>query len=395
MAEVFKAVSLFSGAGGLDIGLEQAGFELIRASDFDGSCVETLRANQLAGIRINAKRKRRYLEGATIGHEDISGLSLKEELGESPDILVGGPPCQPFSSAGAQRSVADSRGRLFEDFVRIADEIKPRRILFENVRGLVTARGPGGIPGEALNLVRLSFERIGYRTNFSVLNAADFGVPQRRVRLFMLASLEEPPPEFPTPSHSKDERDGLPPWVTMAAALQDIMEPENEMLVQPSASLFKQLSELKPGTGLKSRGVKEPTRPGGHWGYKQGAFVADQNLPARTVTASSSQDWIWDTRNRLRRITVAEAAALQGFPSEWVFTGSRAARYRQIGNAVPPPLGKVLGRALIDSLSGAHEGENVSKPFPDYMTAAVRYTEKEDKRNGSVRVRSPYYAAGR
>lgn len=395
-----KVVSLFAGAGGCDIGLENAGFVSHAATDYDETCIESLNVNKQARIPVVGKRSDgSYLETTTIIQAPVADLQASDLWSneQPPDLLVGGPPCQPFSSAGRQKSVDDSRGRLFEDFVRLADALSPRLLLFENVRGLVTARGPSGKPGEALYLVRQAFEEIGYATTFGLLNAADFGLPQRRIRLFMMGSRDHRLPVFPKPTHAEQPHPDLfrplQPWVTLGDFLASREEPGDNEVTFPSKVLAAELSDLPDGSGLKSKGAKEPTRPGGHWGYRQGTFIADQNLPARTVTASSSQDWIRDRRGRLRRLTVGEAAGLQGFPPCWKFSGSKARQYRQIGNAVPPPLAQVLGESLYEALQ--HECRFVeSEPFPDYMRAAITYTRKEDRRNGVARVRSPHYAGG-
>lgn len=392
------AVSLFSGAGGCDIGLEDAGFHLAAATDADQSCVETLRVNAERRVHLPGDPSRTYLEGTKLLQAPVEDVSCSDlwRLSREPDLLVGGPPCQPFSSAGRQESVSDSRGRLFEDFVRIAKELQPKLILFENVRGLVTARGPSGTPGEALVMVKDAFESIGYASSFSLLNSADFGLPQRRVRLFMMASRVGPPPTFPIPTHSREPGPDLfnptEAWVSLGDFLQDQPDPDGDELILPAPALAAKLAALPDGSGLKSMGAAEPTRPGGHWGYKQGTFIADQRLPARTVTASSSQDWIRDRSLRLRRLTVKEVAGLQGFPATWSFVGGRARQYQQIGNAVPPPVARALGEAMLRALSSPEAGPAESVPFPDYMAAAIEYTRKEDLRNGSARVRSPHYA---
>lgn len=200
-----SVVSLFSGAGGLDIGLEKAGFATVFANDFDPDCIETLKANRRREIPIDEGGDRFFLREATISQSRVEALSRADIVPPRqgrqwrPDILAGGPPCQPFSSSGKQLALRDPRGNLFEDFVRLADELRPRLILFENVRGIVTARGPRGRPGEVVARVRAAFEAIGYATTFSLLNAADFGTPQRRVRLFMMATDSAPLPKFRTP----------------------------------------------------------------------------------------------------------------------------------------------------------------------------------------------------
>ena len=205
-ANSYSVVSLFTGAGGLDIGLEQAGFRTVSAVDNDPDCVRTLSDNQAA--KIHSGEGTAYLEGAQViqgGIETLDYATLRPASADRnwvPDLMAGGPPCQPFSSSGKMLSVTDPRGRLFEHFVRVAAELKPKLILFENVRGLVTARGPKGEPGEVLDMVRRAFEGIGYATTFALLNAADYGCPQRRVRCFMMATRCTRLPEFPTTTRS-------------------------------------------------------------------------------------------------------------------------------------------------------------------------------------------------
>lgn len=384
-------VSLFSGAGGLDIGLEMAGFRTLSAVERDEDCIETLQTNRGAVVSDNGVRLLR--EAAIVGRSiaDVSGSELKPAKSRrTVDLLAGGPPCQPFSSAGKMLSIDDPRGRLFEHFVRIASELKPRLILLENVRGLVTARGRNGEPGEVLREVSESFERIGYATTFQLLNAADYGCPQRRVRLFMMATRCTALPEFPEPTHGESRL----PWVTLGDYLRNRTEPAARDLVRPSAALAPQLAALRPGTGLRSVGIRETTRPGGHWGYRQGAFVADPSLPARTVTASASQDWVRLSDGSLRRLTLEECAGLQGFPPDWRFVGSKASRFRQVGNAVPIVFGVVLGAALLKSLGSPRRGKIASAPLPTTIQRAIVYTRNEERRNGESRKRAAEAALG-
>ena len=397
----FTMVSLFTGAGGLDIGLERSGFVTVAANDSDKDACATLRRNQTAKHVIPEMSNSFHLSGTRIIEHDVTGLGKKELVPDGkpkkwrPDALVGGPPCQSFSPAGLQLSLRDPRGQLFLEFVRIAGELSPRIILFENVRGLVTARGPNGIPGEAVNVIRKSFEDIGYFTSFQVLNSADYGAPQRRARMFMFAADSETAmPEFPTPTHTRDGVSAKP-WVTLGEFLSSRPEPEEAEEVRPSDTLLKQLDSLPDGTGLKSPGRAEPTRPGGHWGYKQGTFIADQALPARTVTGAATQDWVRRPGVGLRRITLDEAAAIQGFPEAWEFVGSRAARFRQVGNAVPVVFGEVLGTAMAAALQKSVSAQPASIPFPDVMHTAISYTLRDDARNGVARPRSPHYSPER
>jgi len=391
----WTVVSLFTGAGGLDIGLETAGFRCVAATDAAPDCIATLKHNQAARILVPGSGGRRFLDGTKIVLADAAELDPRvlrpaaSPRSWRPDLLTGGPPCQPFSSSGKQLALEDPRGRLFEHFVRIASALRPRFILFENVRGLVTARGPHGAPGEALSLVRRAFEQIGYATKFALLNAADFGVPQRRVRLVMLGTLDGPVPEFPEPTHGERVAHALfgptLPWVTLAEFLASQPPPDEIDVVRPSAALAAGLRGVPDGCGLRSAGAREETRPGGHWGYRQGTFVADPRRPARTVTASVSQDWV-RIDGGLRRLTERECAGLQGFPSAWTFVGTRSGRMRQVGNAVPARLAEVVGARIVDALQRpVPRTKPVSEPFPAEFTEAVAYTRREQERNGRSR----------
>lgn len=390
-------VSLFTGAGGLDIGLERSGFTTAVANDVDKHACATLRENQSLRHSVPGLEGHYHFAGTKIIEGDIRDLRPADFIpgnanaGWRPDILIGGPPCQSFSSAGSQKSVNDPRGRLFLEFVRFARELQPRIILFENVRGLVTARGPNGIPGEAVNMIRDSFEEIGYATSFRVLNAADYGAPQRRVRMFMFAvSSDTALPEFPEPTHSRAGV-GVKPWVTLGEFISARPEADESEIARPSAVLQQQLECLPNGTGLRSPGRAEPTRPGGHWGYKQGTFIAALDLPARTVTGAATQDWIRQPGVGLRRLTLREAAAMQGFPDSWKFAGSRSAQFQQVGNAVPAVFGEVLGAAMREALSKKPSHPPISAPFPHHMNSAISYAARDDARNGVARPRSPLF----
>jgi DNA (cytosine-5)-methyltransferase 1 len=386
---------LFSGAGGFDVGLERAGLHTVTALDFDEDCIATLRASQAERVPTGVGRA--HLDGTVLLHakiEDVTAADLRPHgapRGWRPDVLVGGPPCQPFSSSGKQLSVHDPRGRLFEDFVRLATELRPRVILFENVRGLVTARGPLDEPGEAIQMVRDRFEAAGYGTRFALLNAADFGSQQARVRLFMIAVSAGAPPEFPAPTHGETPIASLferrMAWVTLGDFLRARSAPTPDEIARPSSKLATALRDAAPGTGLKSAGAREATRPGGHWGYRQGTFVADPKRPARTVTGSVSQDWVRESDGSLRRLTWRECAALQGFPEAWVFLGGQASRFLQVGNAVPAIFGEVLGRVLLSACARRPKSAPASAPWPASFANAIEYTRREARRNGASRAK--------
>lgn len=381
-------VSLFSGAGGLDIGLEDAGFTCLYASDIDKSAYATLAANR--------DRRSGHFAQAVVEHADVSQTSGSDILsaigaarGEIP-LLVGGPPCQSWSSAGHQKGWEDPRGRLFDDFVRLASELDVRWLMFENVRGLLTARGPDGIPGSALNLIRQKLLAAGFQTQVKLINAADYGVPQRRVRLVVFGYRVGDDMSFPEPHKVKGAADDG--WIPMRAALDSVGDLSPDEIIRPNEKLFGQLRLLQPGTGVKSPGKRESTRPGGHWGYKQGAFIADTRIPARTVTANQQQDWVIDSARGIRRLCPRECAAIQTFPKDWRFVGSRSDQYRLIGNAVPPSLARQIGTALYKHILEYWDGQRVLPeliPLEPKLAAAIRYTVKEERRNGASRRAAP------
>lgn len=396
-------VSLFAGAGGLDLGLEEAGWVCRYASDIDQDAVDTLMANQ--GLLLDSSNNRAF-DGTFIEKADVREIDADHILSEigatkgSIPLLAGGPPCQSWSSAGHQHGLRDPRGQLFADFVRIANDMDVRWIIFENVRGLLTARGPDGTPGSALELIRKKLLAAGFQSAVSLLNAADFGVPQRRVRLFIIGFRAGDAPPFPSPTHAKNldlSNVGMPLWKTLGECLKEVCPVSGEEIIRPNDKLASELALISPGSGVKSVGKKERTRPGGHWGYKQGAFVADLALAARTVTASGQQDWVRDPDLGLRRLCPRECAAIQTFPSDWSWPGKRSTQYRLIGNAVPPLLAKAIGSAL-----AAHTLTNISRhyskevevnneltPLPAKLAAAIAYTSKEERSNGASRRMAP------
>lgn len=382
-------ISLFSGAGGLDIGLEDAGFSCLYASDVDAAAYETLTANKWHDPR--------HMNDAVIEHADVSvttGAHILNAVGAARGqipLLVGGPPCQSWSSAGHQKGWLDPRGRLFDDFVRLAGELDVKWLMFENVRGLLTARGPDGVPGSALALIRMKLLRAGFQTQVTLLNAADFGVPQRRVRLVVFGYRIGDELQFPEANHSKSGT--AKPWIAMSEALTSVGPLGTGEVIRPNEKLLAELNELRPGTGVKSPGKTEATRPGGHWGYKQGAFIADTSIPARTVTANPQQDWVVDDTFGIRRLCPRECAALQTFPKDWIFAGKRTDQYRLIGNAVPPLLARQIGVSLREHIleSWEHRRASVSslQPLAPKLQAAIHYTAKEEQRNGQSRKEAP------
>lgn len=376
-----KYVSLFTGAGGLDIGLERAGLKAVSLCEIEKVFCDTLHENQqlqhAGGID--------YFAGAVINNADICEVTGRDlSLGCEVDLVVGGPPCQAFSSSGKQLSVLDARGTLVHEFVRVVDELKPRMFLFENVRGLVTARDSSGEPGGVVCDLLEQFNEIGYSCRATLLNSADYGSHQRRVRCFILASRQGRAPVFPEATHQKSSDILFPNWRTLGEFLKEHADTDEANYTFPTKELSEQLNGIPDGSGIKSMGTAEPTRPGGHWGYRQGTFIADQNLPARTVTGSASQDWIRHDKV-LRRLTLREVMLLQGFPSDWHLLGTKAQKYKQVGNAVPAVFGELLGAVILDHLANYPSSPPERLEIPKLFMGYIDYTKRDHARNASAR----------
>ena len=389
-----ELVSLFSGAGGLDIGLEQAGWQTVTATDVSVDSMNTLRASQAARIKISGSRTS-YLHGTRLVERDVKDIGREDLIPDGaasdwvPDLLAGGPPCQPWSSAGSQRGLRDPRGQLIAHMLRLVGDLNPRYVLFENVRGLVTARGETGRPGEVLESIQRDlFERYGYASKVATLNAADFGAPQRRVRLILLATRDYHLPKFPTPTHDRISSPQRRPWVTLGQVLDSLPPPDPSDIVRPTGERAEMLRELVPGKGLRTGGRIMSNRPGGHWGYRQDSFLADLDLPSRTIRAASTPDWIRLPDQDLRRLTWSECAALQGFPPTWSFAGTVGSRFTQIGNAVQADVGRAVGFAVAQALSlGKSNSVQSPEVWPEALRERVRYTESEQRVNGHLRIR--------
>ena len=383
-------ISLFTGAGGLDIGLERAGFEAKALCELEPVFCDTLQKNQ-AFKHIDGVK---YFGQAEILNADIRDIS-KSDFGvtSSPALVVGGPPCQAFSSSGKQLSVLDPRGQLVTEFIRMIDELKPKMFLFENVRGIVTARDETGEPGEVIRQLIDRFQDLGYSSRATLLNAADFGAHQRRVRCFIVGSANGTAPVFPEPTHQKTADMFHDQWRSLRIFLEVNADSNPANYTYPTNVLENQLKNLPNGRGLKSQGRTEKTRPGGHWGYRQGTFIADLELPARTVTGSSSQDWVrWN--GALRRLTLQEVMLLQGFPEDWHIAGSKAQQFKQVGNAVPTVFGELIGTMLAQFLNTFPNTPHVRLDMPSQFDGYINYTKKDHARNAESRVVHKNFTAG-
>ncbi|CAN5577439.1 DNA cytosine methyltransferase [soil metagenome] len=295
-----KVVSLFSGAGGLDLGFIKAGHEIIWANDNFLDAVKTYRKNI----------------GNHIVCEDILKI-LSSQIPDH-DILIGGFPCQGFSVANTGRGENDERNKLYLELLRVLIDKQPKFFVAENVKGILSLN-----QGKVFDLIISDFEKAGYKIKFKVLNAADFGVPQTRQRviIFGVRNNINFNLEYPEPTHgektnlSEDKKN----WLSIGEALKNIPEPEQEHnLLNHTYSKFK----LKFNGYLGNRAI-------------------NPSKPAPTVTARGDEKGgvvvLHHPKNH-RRMSVRELAITQSFPIDFVFEGNNSSAYRQIGNAVPPLL---------------------------------------------------------
>jgi len=287
-------------------------------------------------------------------------------------LISAGPCCQSFSTAGKRHSVADPRGNLFFDFCRIVGEVKPRFFVIENVKGLLSAavkhrplneRGAGFPPltkdeqlGSALELIRSELAKLNYYVIFGVLNAADFGVPQKRFRVIFIGSRDGEDICLPRPTHAdpKDAKNKkLRPWVTLREGLKGVVSKEYAEFSKQRLAMLKLLEPGQNWRDLPSHMHRDALGAAADsWGGRSGfCRKLAWNEPAPTLTtAPDGRATTLCHPKEDRPLSVEEYAALQEFPTGWKFSGSVHQKYMQIGNAVPVGLGEAIGRELLRTM---------------------------------------------
>lgn len=302
-----KIISLFSGAGGLDLGLIQAGNEIVWANDIDKDAVAT------------------YMEniGSHIVCEDIKNIDIAEL--PTADVVVGGFPCQGFSLANRLRTLEDDRNQLYKFFYNTIKIKQPKFFIAENVKGILSLG-----KGEAIRQIVEDFENAGYITSVNLVNMADYGVPQTRQRVIIIGQRKDLGEKmlfkFPKPTHSKDGK-YLPRWISIKEAIDHFPNPdeENEVL-NHIYSAYK--VEYRNFTGHRPTDPDKPSPTILARGNGKGGVCAIPHY------------------NGIRRLSIRESASVQTFPENFHFNGTMNACYRQIGNAVPVKFAKLLGEEL-------------------------------------------------
>jgi DNA (cytosine-5)-methyltransferase 1 len=366
LSKNYKAISLFSGALGLDIGLDRAGFSITVAIENNRYAVETIYANK--DKLINSKNLQIIDRDIHLVSTDEILEKGKLKIGET-TLITGGPACQTFSTAGSRESLGDPRGNLFLEFRRIIDEAKPRFFVMENVKGILSAakkhrplnkRGPGFpliLPEEELGsgfrYILSELQKTGYYIVFGLLNSADYGVPQKRERLIILGSRDGENIRLPFPTHSKEGLGLRRPWVTLRDGLCGLAdyEPEHKPIPLKHQSYLELIPEGGNWHNLPIE-FQEKAIGGAYksWGGR-GGFLRrlswSQPSPALTTDPNGRATMLCHP-TEMRTLSIKEYARLQQFPDDWIFKGSTSNKYLQIGNAVPVGLGEAIGLALFE-----------------------------------------------
>jgi DNA (cytosine-5)-methyltransferase 1 len=355
-----KSISLFSGAGGMDIGVRQAGFEILAAIELDEHCVATLLAAAKQGC---FKTK--------IIHADIKEIdpsTLMTELGVKTgdvELLFGGPPCQSFSLAGKQLGLSDERGLLLFEIIRFAKVVKPKVILLEQVKGLLSSKGKRNRKGEVFESFLAQLVDIGYIPKWKIMMAANFGIPQLRERLFVVATIDKNGFQFPERTHAPlEECNGLfsyQPYVGIGAVINNLGCPSPKIVgktiyeredshvdVTPKRDI-ERIAQVPEGSylaaqvhlGKELRGRLSPKDTTKY-------LRLHRNRPSNTLRCG--EIFYHPTENRY--LTPREYMRIHGYPDDYYLKGPIRSRtgtvrnldqHRQIANSVPPPLAKILG----------------------------------------------------
>ena len=349
------ALSFFSGAMGLDIGMRNGGIKAILACENNKYCRMTIQKNEPEMALIG-----------DINNYDADAILKMARIpeGRTVDVIFGGPPCQAFSTAGARRGLDDARGNVFLRYIDVVEKIRPRYVVIENVRGLLSAPYPYGaseepIKGGAMCVILNRLRGAGYTISFDLYNAANFGAPQIRERVVMIGKLGGEKVDYLTPTHEENGAFGLLPWRTLEDAVRHLSEENQHYIPFPEKRLkyYRMLTEgqywknLPEDIQREAMGAKLQLGGGKTGFYRRLSF----SRPSPTLVTNPTMpatDLCHPTMDR--PLSVEEYACIQGFPDDWEICGPILEQYRQIGNAVPIKLGEAIARTILEDMRGEH-----------------------------------------
>jgi DNA (cytosine-5)-methyltransferase 1 len=384
-----KVISLFSGAGGMDLGFKQAGFEIVWANDFDYDATVTYKNNF----------------GEHIIHGDIQKIP-SDKIPHEIDVVIGGFPCQGFSVNNTKRSIEDERNFLYKELLRVVKDKQPKYFVGENVKGILSLAG-----GKVFEMIKQDFKNIGYQIEAKLLNSADYGVPQARQRVIMIGNRIGKNIKFPTPTHKIEDYIPAKNVIGHLASIETVERNTNQTIKFKNKKIYNHIAytnvankffKRKDGVtqaeicdylkywrnkkGISTKKVDEYfgyKHTAGHWfrkdnksgsipkpsdwiklkellgfcdkyddfamnliekeiKFEQSLRISNWDTPSDTITASTPEIH----PNKDRRLSVRECAILQTFPDEFIFHGSLSSQHRQVGNAVPPVLAKQIAELI-------------------------------------------------
>lgn len=398
-------ISLFCGAGGMDLGFKNAGFNILWANDFDADAVETYKNNVDKNVILG----------------DIRKIST-DNIPDNPDVIIGGFPCQGFSVANTGRNMKDERNFLYKEMLRVIKDKQPKIFVAENVKGLLSME-----KGKIIDMIKNDFKKLGYCVEYKLLNAVDYGVPQSRERVIIIGNKIGIENLYPKPTHADKcnsqqtlTKDNLKPYITTKEAIGFLADVKisynpiklgNKIIYNHMAStnvsnkfwtrkydvnqadICDYLKYWRDKSDWTTKKLDEHfgyKYTAGHWFrkdnnsgtipspedwwelkkllgfddkydkqvteliekdiiYEQSLRITNWNRPSDTITATSPEIHI----NKKRRLSARECAILQTFPNDFIFTGSLSSMYRQIGNAVPVLFAEKIGKSVIEMLNNS------------------------------------------
>lgn len=378
----YNTISLFSGAMGLDLGIEKAGFKIRVCVEKDKWDAQTIRANTSIPVierDINEVPTDEILAAAGIGRQDVT-------------LVIGGPPCQAFSTAGKQKGFADFRGNVMLQYLRVVRDIMPEFFIMENVRGLQSAKLNSvpaeyaeyepikDVKGSAFHFMVAEFRKLGYSISHALLNAANYGVPEKRERIVVIGHRGERVP-IPSPTHSENGEFGTKKWNTLRSCIGD-MEHRTDLhyteLRKRSLPYMKILKEGQNWRNLPEDMAMQAMGKAYFLSVGKTGFLRrlkfDEPSPT-LVTCPTMPATLLCHPTQLRPLSIEEYARIQQFPDSWTFNGRLETIYKQIGNAVPVGMGQAVGQQIMRFINGqtcANEEARNKIPYSRYKNTTYR-----------------------